>query len=534
MPAGPPSESRFVLRVSFGYAFGAVLLAACAQIHLGVFLAAYAALTAVGALRARGMALPRWSPEFRILLVLVGAYLVIRGVPVVVNELPIGWDTYFHLLFADRIAQTHQAIHDWLPYEDIPLNYPIGPHLILGLISWIAGIPAHFPFKVAIVWFTALTGVQLYALFATASSGNRRLALYGAAAYLFTADFGSFGYALWGGLPNLMGMAMFLALLALLAEDEGGWRETAAFAVFFVGVSILHHHCMVTAGIVLLWIFALVPRLRRRIAWGLAASAVLGAPYYCGYLARVGSLSATGIAGFNEPAMSVRDIAGSLSPIFFFACVFGALIFWRRRREYAVRPPLLASLTGFLLCFVVGDYLIRLGGVILYHKQLAPFTPSRFLTDAVMLLAFFAGVFYAALESWLALSLRQTLAVALAGFVFLLPIYRESFREDVSPPLRQAYEWIRNHSRPDAWVLDGADIHASYLTGRASSGVPIPTSEFAAQGRFRPALAALARGEGPELAKGREVFAVLRGNAGPADGFRVVWEGEGVRVAQKQ
>ena len=55
-------------------------------------------------------------------------YLALRSVPFWLGKLPVGWDAYFHMTIAESIAARGRAVHDWLPYEDLPLNYPIGAH----------------------------------------------------------------------------------------------------------------------------------------------------------------------------------------------------------------------------------------------------------------------------------------------------------------------------------------------------------------------------------------------------------------------
>ena len=560
----PLSEDSRIARIALGYALGIAILYATSQVGFPFFLGVYGALFAAIAFfrwrtphqNARG----RLSPELRILVAILLGYLAFRLIPAISRELPTGWDPYFSLLFTDRITETARAIHDWRPYENIELNYPIGPHLLLGLIAWLAKLEPHIPFKMAIPWFISLTGLQVYGLVSRAAR-DRTLALYAAVAYLLTADWGSFGYALWGGLPNLMGMYVFLGAVAVLvqvtaigvgrAEPAAHPREVLALGLLLLAVCLIHHHCMVAAGGVMAWILlrawlASAERTdtfngdARRLTLDLVLKAgtlavALGAPYFRDFLLKIPRISQSGLNVLHEGAMSPRELDESLGPWFFFATVMGWLWFRRKRAEFRVAPALLWATSGMMLLFFVGDYGIRIVTILLYYKQVAPFTPTRFLTDAVMLLAFYAGVFWLQLGQQLQLSRRATLLLIAVGLAWLLPTYKDTFREPVPDPTLAAYAWIRTNARPDAWVWDGSDFHTSYLTRRASGNVPFPTSEFRFAAGIHEAIAEVRAGRVPELARGKQFIQVLRDGEPVPAGMREIWsETSGkVRLAEK-
>ena len=130
--------------LAVGLAGGLLLLRLAAETDLGLFTTAGAGLGAIGALAlaraARGRLRPTGlSREGRLLLVLLLAVLALRAVPLLLNPLPLGWDPYFHLLLAEKARALGHAVHDWRPYEDIPLHYPIATHLLLAWASRLSG-----------------------------------------------------------------------------------------------------------------------------------------------------------------------------------------------------------------------------------------------------------------------------------------------------------------------------------------------------------------------------------------------------------
>src|SRR5512140_2612266 len=57
---------------------------------------------------------------------LIVAAFVLRIAPALYGEFPLGWDPYFHLVFAAKIEQARSLIVDLRPIDAFPLNYPLG------------------------------------------------------------------------------------------------------------------------------------------------------------------------------------------------------------------------------------------------------------------------------------------------------------------------------------------------------------------------------------------------------------------------
>lgn len=504
----------------------------CACVSIDLFKAVWsAALLAAGWAffrRASGeRSLSQWSSEARILCWIIAGYLALRVLPVFFEPFPHGWDPYFHLVLADKIVQAGSLISDWTPYETIPLSYPLGSHLIVALASSLLGIPLHEVFSVALAFFTAICAALTYVVVARATA-RRDLGLYAAAAYAFMAVNGSLDYERWGGLPSLIGECLFLGLLSvLLREDLAPWWSRGAVAVAFVGLSLTNQHTVLMASLTLGWMLAVFflkgDRARgRRVVEGLAAGALLGAPYFWHALRRAPPIRDTGLLTFTEKLATPGTLFTDLGPSFSIAVLLGGFLCLFRKSGATVSTVLSQALTGMLLCFVAAEYGIRLVSTHLFGKDLAPFTPSRFLTDAVPLLSLFAALFFSRLRA-LRVSRALVLALILACFAFNLQAYQAIFRPAVAEDRLAAFAWLREHAAPDALVID-ASLAASYLTRRPSSDMPIPSSESRKTATIRPLAREIQRSRGrvPPDAGVRQVILLYAGDA-KVPPRRVLW-----------
>jgi hypothetical protein len=524
--------------LGFGISFCLLYLCALSSMALFQWVWLTGLLVVLGllitALRRRPGFRMSWGSEAPILLLVSMIYIAVRSLPLFGQEYPLGWDPYFHLVLADKILHVGGVITDWRPFENIELNYPIGSHLLLALIARIARVPVHKVFNLAIIIFTALTGIQVFSLVSRAAR-SPEIGLYASASYLFLAALGSLGYSLWGGLPNLIGMYLFFGLLSLLHRDDlPEWRVAISFAVLFLAISLVHHHCMLTAAWVLAWQFIYFrvihpnPAQARRLILGLAFSAILGLPYFMDYFLKISKFGETGMGGFVEELMSPYFGDGFLFPM-----LFGILIFLSYKSVQKVSRSLLQAIVSLVVIFVLCQYLSRVLSLAFLGKTITPFTPSRFLTDCVALLAVFPALFLFHLKTWCGRSTGWVVGLILAGFMFNWPFYRETFRREIPESNVRAYHWIRENASPNAIVIDPS-IHASYLTQRMSSNMPIPTSEFLQMATNRQMTEKISRGEMPPEAQGRQILFVI-GGAPPFPGGRVLWSHQsGLRVVEVQ
>ena len=480
----------------------------------------------------------RWGWEAHSLGLLFMLYLLIRALPLFAQEYPLGWDPYFHLVLADKVRRVGRVIADWSPFEPIALNYPLGSHLLLALLAGVGHVPVHQVFNLAIIAFTALTGLQVFALVSRAAK-SPELGLYASAAYWFLATYGSLRYSLWGALPNVIAMYLFFGLLSWLHRDDLSDRRMAiVFALLFLAISLVHHHSMLAAAWVLVWQLLDCrwihrdPAQTRRLGLGLTLSAILGAPYFLDYLLKIPTLRATGIAGYVEAVQWPHTIMHEFGEAFFVSLLCGLLLYRSGKTPYQLSRGLLQAILSLLAIFILLQYLCRAVSLAWLGRVVAPFTPTHFLNDGVALLAVFPALFVWQLKTWCGRSPRWAVGMVLAGFLLNWPVYRDTFRRDIPEANVEAYQWLRAHAAADALIIDPA-IHASYLTQRSASNMPLPTSEYGKRAANAQLAAQIRRGVMPPDAPSRQILFVTRGPAPPLGDLRVRWSHpSGLRILE--
>jgi hypothetical protein len=213
------------------------------------------------------------------------------------------------------------------------------------------------------------------------------------------------------------------------------------------------------------------------------------------------------------------------------AVAAGLYLYFRRRAR--VSQVVLQPLAAMLLLYILVEVIVRALSRRLLGRELAPFTPSRFITDAVVLMSVFAGIFFRTLQRTSERARIPILALILTGFiVFNRAAYRDSFRQAVPKPKAEVYEWIRLNTDADAAVLV-SDYHAAYLTHRMTSSFPLPTSEYSALASNRQVLKDIADGKRRPAEAKRQVIAIGEPGGKPPAG-RVLWESpDGYRVVER-
>src|SRR5688572_21143860 len=280
---GPrPSQEVAITGLSFAAGLALLALFVCAYFSLTLFAAAWLCAAAAAAWR-----LLRRPPRIRLdgtLALLALGAAAIRFAPVLVQDFPQGWDPYFHLLVVRLIEQRGAQVFTLSPFEEIPINYPIGTHLLVALIAKCTGASRYGVFQAVLALFGVLSCLQVYA-WVSAASGNRRWALHAMAAYAFLALVGSLDYYRWGGVPNLLGMYLLAGCLTLVAQRDAGERRWWALPPMYLAIALCSHHVLMAAAAalaaLLAWL-ALQPDRRsdaKRLLAGGCAAAAVGVPF---------------------------------------------------------------------------------------------------------------------------------------------------------------------------------------------------------------------------------------------------------------
>jgi hypothetical protein len=449
------------------------------------------------------------------LALLLAMVAVSRFAPTFFRDIPLGWDPSFHLLLAKKLLVTDKLFYDWTPFETVSLNYPLGSHLLLAVLSRLTSIPLHGVFLLLVPALGVITTAQVYGL-AKRIFPSSEVALYSALAYGMWAVLGSFGYYNWGGLPNQLGMVFLIPVIAIMAGPECRPRDAAAVAVLLAATFITHHHVALVAGVtlaaaagyLLLSSTTVEPERWNKLhslALGVAGSVGLASVYLAPQAMKAARIGDTDALRFQS-SHSFGSLIAGMGLVFVAFAICGIVLSCMREaraRAGMLLAMSLAPVVAYLLC----EPVYRAYALHRWGEERTALEPSRFITDLVYLLSVFAGYAMYRLAARYRLQPGTAFAVALALALSNIPLWRESFAPDRNPDRWRAYEWIQQHTPADTIVLT-SDEWAPYATWRRTLLTPLPASEPRSHDNdARRAAAALAAGRPPLVGKVVEVIA---------------------------
>ncbi len=426
------------------------------------------------------------QPHTLWLLAIVMGATALRLYPLLCSDYPSGTDTAFHLILAQKIILTGHFPTDWTPFENIAVNYTLGGHLLVALVSEIAGIPLQRAFSFVMV---ALQGISVALIYVVAKAVFQResIALWSSFAYGFVALNGGLDYYRWGGLPTLTGMTMLVTSIALALLQRT--RVTLALASFVLAALYLaHHHSMVVtfvvygACMVALWLFHHRGLARRMFAI-VALSGVLGVFWLVPYALRVGKIGETLATGFWIFFIRPWEIpfeVGLAYSVLIGPGLVGLLLAWKKSRG----ENLLAwgAWTVALLgAFVAGEYGYRAITKLLTGTAVVVFTPAHFLNDAAYPFALAAGWTLERASAGLARFEKSGKALIATGTLALaIGVGGATMQSQcwvvIKPDEMALYDWIRTHTPSDALILENP-YWLNYATWREASLTPLPVTE---------------------------------------------------------
>jgi hypothetical protein len=419
---------------------------------------------------------PAGAAHWAALLPLV---FVSRSIPLFFSEIPQGFDPAFHTLIAQKILDSGTIPTDWLPFEPVKLNYPVGTHLLLAETARITGVPVHVVFKDVFPILACLTTAALYCV-ALRILGSPRAAWYAAVVYSFLAVWGSLDYYRWGGLPNLLGMLFLLGLVETALASRRRFT-VPLFALLLASLIISHHHGALCAVLLFLGYASFSTALGK----GLAAPArTMLAGFALGVLAcfvpllsyarAAGEIGRTSVLEFYEPLISLGNAAVDLGvPLAIFGTLGTIALFRAPRRAETLF--LAFWITMFFAAFALLEYVYRFGAYVLEREFYTAFTPSRFLTDLAYPLSIAAG--YALCE--LTQNLKRSVAsfAVLAGALIWCGVIVAPQCVEADPEVDvAAFRWIASHAETNALVVSESRW-APYFTRRETAYTPLPASE---------------------------------------------------------
>src|SRR5579871_4152911 len=183
----------------------------------------------------------RRAPRFRLKkleLFAFSASVLSVLVLTLIHRAPRGWDSTFHILLVERIAETGALPGTWEPWEPVAVHYTLGLHAIVAHVVRLTGLRPHEAFQGSFpLAYALLLGTFLCA--SKAATGSSLRAALGTLALGFLALQIRLIYH-WGGLPTIVGIGVGLASALALLELPG--RRGVAIAGFLLGsLPYLHH-----------------------------------------------------------------------------------------------------------------------------------------------------------------------------------------------------------------------------------------------------------------------------------------------------
>jgi hypothetical protein len=439
------------------------------------------------------------------LAVLLAVVAVSRFAPTFFHDIPPGFDPSLHLLLAKKVLLTDKLIYDFTPFENISLNYPLGSHLLIVVLSRLTSIALHRVYQLLIPALGVITTAQVYCL-ARRVFRSSEIALYAALAYGMWAFLGSIGYYNWGGLPNELGMVFLIPAIAILAQPTCDLRSAAAVAVFLAGVFLTHHQVSLVAGITLgvaAGYLLLAPTAAepgkwgklRALALGVAGSVALSSAFLVPEIMKITQIGETDALRFQSSHSLLLLIAGMGV---FFAAFASCGIVLSCLREARARTGMLLTMSialvaAYLLCGpAYAAYALHRWG-----DERTALEPSRFITDLVYFLSVFAGYATYRLAARYRLEPGTAFVIGLLLALTNIPLWRDNFAPDRDPDRWRTYAWIQQHTPADTVVLTN-DQWAPYATWRPTLLTPLTASgPRPRENAARRAAAALSAGRPP-------------------------------------
>ncbi|MBI3914784.1 MAG: hypothetical protein HY327_11455 [Chloroflexi bacterium] len=488
------ARARFILASASGVAFAIFAGFVLTYIHVVVAVA----VLATGAVVASIYFLAQWKnrkavfdstrakENFWLIAIVAGAGLV-RLYPLTCSAYPSGSDSVFHLILANKILLTGHLPVDWTPFENIVVNYTTGAHLLVAMVSQLAGIPLHRAFALTMVALACVSTALIYVI-AKAIFQRESVALWSAFAYAFTANLGSLDYYRWGGLPNEAGMTLLLTGFAFLFAAKN--RAALVFAALaWAGIYLSHHHTiLVLASIVgamtlAQWLFK-PPGETRRIWIALIGSALLASFWLVPYILRAPTIGNTLLGGFWFYMIRPWEIPTELGAMFTLLAIPGILALtreWSRTRD--ARLTMWGAWTAVLIgIFFFLEYGYRLITKILTGTALTVFTPDNFLTDAVYPLALAAGWTLERAARFLQtrFATRGRFFVGIGAAALAIGVAGMQMQSQcwvvVKPDEMAMYQWINANTPANAMILENP-TWLEYITWREGSLTPLPVTE---------------------------------------------------------
>ena len=439
--------------------------------------------------------------ESKWMLLIILLSIVFRIGPMFFSELPLGDDTTFHVLVAKLIMDNKEIPITLEPYEPIPINYPIGSHIILASFSIISEIMVHIVFKYLMLIFGVLSVCAVYVLGELVFK-KKTIALYCMFSYGLLPFLGGLGYYGWGGLPNEVAMFFLLGIVIVFLRETNELKKTLMCGILASGV-ILVHHLSVLALLAIFLTFGTITSLAQRgvspdlKSFGkfLTLAILFSSFYLFSVILRVSEVQQTTVFNFWEDFRFIVRWTFSIGVFFTFFSVIGIgkTVLSASKEHLREEKFVLAWIASLLLAFTMTDRVFRF---IKFFQTASLYTvafvPSRFMTDMIYPLSVFSGMglflTVRKLQGFVKQNVNSFSVQKIVLLVFFVAIISESFffvQQEISFARSSELEfdainWIKDNTPESALIInEGREgIWIPYLTDREVTKTFLPNSEY--------------------------------------------------------
>ncbi len=431
-----------------------------------------------------GLQRRRWRLERRRSLPLLIA-MVVGAIPatlaVASSTVPFNFDGIFHSMLVHIIAEGGSIPTTWEPFEPVPLNYPLGIHLLMAVNQRFFAPLLPELFRAFCWWFAALQ-IPLAWVLAKRFLRHDWAALGAAIIFAVVPRWGApANITLWGGLPTLVDMTFFGAFLLLMLRTRV--RSDILAGGILLAAIIMTHHLTAFIIAMVLGVYLLTilyrparPHQRDFLLLCLPVQLLLALPALMRYVQQSRRLGDTEAFSFTEEKVfTLMEYVQQSGTIFLLLVLVGIVWgLWRSQRLAHVH--LLACWIGSIGVgyLLVGQiypwYILQTSG-----QVMTAMTPSRWATMLACPLAIVAAM---------PLKHRHVWWLAVPIFVFLTwSEHRQPVEQALSPARIALYTALREHVPKNDFILNTITMSGfeigwmAALSGRESYPTQLPASE---------------------------------------------------------
>ena len=319
------------------------------------------------------------------------------------KELPCGWDPSFHAILAGKILKEGALSTSWQPFENIPMNYPQGSHVLIALTAKYGSLCKFLPDGLAaipeaqklLMFALVLPSALLIWGIAQETFQSAKTGFFAFVTYLFLGNIGTYSsFWSWGGYPTAVGFLFFTALVYFAVKKIiPEKKEWIAGAVLWGSFGLCHHLSVVIVAVIMAAYTLFCMATKKKEAWDIwkrffftgIAACFLYLPGIIFQIRHAGTTANSDVFRFDDdpPYTFLQFLENGSIPLVagFIALVF--LFYYRKKGQNDKLKNdfflvwALATLSTFIFLEVIFRYCIAIP---LYGRNFTLFIPSRFLT----------------------------------------------------------------------------------------------------------------------------------------------------------